>query len=271
MQLRARALLVLLLPTVGSCTVYVSRHADAGDRHFKEHKYREAISEYAKAARFAPDNFRLIRSLGFSHYELAQYTDAFTYLSKAAVLQPADPEVRVRLGNIYLIDNRPKDALAEAEYVLRFNPTNVDALNVEGSVYLRDGRSEKAADVFRKIDELAPTSPLGPYQLGLTALATGRRAEAVQQFERALARSPDHLGALTKLVETDIADNRADDAYDRLAKQTAARAPSAPVLDLVGAVQSSRGQLESAERAFLEAIALDPKLASPRTRLAALI
>src|SRR5947209_4645492 len=88
-------LLILICAVSGGCGSYVRRHADQGDRYFKDRKYREAVAEYVKATRFSADDPHLIAQLGLAHFNLGEPQDAFTYLTKAESLKPGDPVVRL--------------------------------------------------------------------------------------------------------------------------------------------------------------------------------
>src|SRR5947207_8310264 len=127
------SLLLILAPLAIGCARYAAAHSENGDRYFKQQKYREAIEEYGRAARFQPDNAHAIRQLGLAHHRLGNEKDAFTFLVKSRELDPNDLEVRLTLGGMYLAASMPDDAVREANAVLGKRPTNLDALNLLGS------------------------------------------------------------------------------------------------------------------------------------------
>ncbi len=283
MRRSTRKLAVLLLPLAAAfsgCARYVSAHRDRGDELFKQQKYREALAEYTKAVRFDSDNPYVIKQIGLAHYALREMREAFPYLSKAEELIPKDIDVRLASGNIYLVDRRPDEALKEAKAVLAVDPNNVNGLVLLGSALSKTGEPDKAADAYRRVAELSPESPAGPFLAAQSLLAAGKQVEAARQFDIALQRNPDHLGALTGRVQIDIAEQHPDDGLRRVESRLVAsnstpranlsppqRAFLARLTDLLGMVREARKELPAAEAAFLDAIALDSTFGGARIHL----
>jgi tetratricopeptide (TPR) repeat protein len=68
------------------------------------------------------------------------------------------------------------------------------AASLEAATELRElGRLDQAEALYREISTAAPTAAV--IGLGQVARQRGNRAEALQEFERALAACPDHAGA----------------------------------------------------------------------------
>src|SRR5437016_11003129 len=105
-----------------------ARHLDRGDRYFAREQYREAVIEYANVLQLDRANPRAIRQLAFAHYQLGQIGQAFPYLVKSQELDPVAPEVRIKLGSIYLVARRPAEARQQVAAVLGKDPKNLEAL-----------------------------------------------------------------------------------------------------------------------------------------------
>src|SRR5437016_9851880 len=122
------ALLVAMTGCSRSPEAKKARHLDRGDRYFARQQYREALIEYANVLQLDRANPRAIRQLAFAHYQLGQIGQAFPYLVKSQELDPVDPEVRLKLGSIYLVARRPAEARQQVAAVLGKDPKNLEAL-----------------------------------------------------------------------------------------------------------------------------------------------
>ena len=100
-----------------------ARYLDRGDSYLKKARYREAIIEYENALRIQRTDPRATRQLGLAHYQLGEFGQAARYLLKAEELAPDQLDVRLKLGALYILDRRWKEAQAEADYVLARDPS----------------------------------------------------------------------------------------------------------------------------------------------------
>lgn len=136
-------------------------------------------------------------------------------------------------------------ALAEASFrsALAQDPQHLDALSGLAWVYLRSEKNpELAAFLAERALVLRPDAQLH-YTLGRARLATGRRAEAAEQFEAALAKEPDRPEWLHSLGAVRLALGQRDEARRRLER----------VLEVAPAYPQA-----AAVRALLDQIAAGP-------------
>lgn len=107
-------------------------------------------------------------------------------------------------------------AAASFEHALRDNPQSAEAEYGLGSVYLKQGKNVDAQASFQRATQLSAgypdTLPDTWNNLGLLAARDGRMAEAVADFQKALALSPDHVVALNNLGNAYRQMRRWDDA-----------------------------------------------------------
>ena len=109
----ALAALLLLAPGCArSPEAQKARHLERADRHARIERFREAVLEYRNDLRLEPDRARALRHLGFAHFQLGEMGQAFRVLLRAQAFEPDHPEVRIKLGTIYLVGGRPHDARA---------------------------------------------------------------------------------------------------------------------------------------------------------------
>src|SRR3989442_8461941 len=105
-----------------------ARHLERGDKYFSKAQYREALIEYANVLQLDGTNPRAIRQLAFAHSQLGEIGQAFPYLMKSQQLDPGDPDVRLKLGTIYLVARQPAEARRQVAVVLGKDSKNPEAL-----------------------------------------------------------------------------------------------------------------------------------------------
>jgi Flp pilus assembly protein TadD len=259
---------VLLMVCTMSCGRYVAKHVESGDSYFKEQKYQDAVSEYVKAARFDADNEHIVRQLGLSYYKLQRLQDAFDYLSKAELSKPSDWEVRVAVGQLYLMDHKLDQALREAQAVLASQQNDVPALQLLASVYLNQKDFAEAIETHRHLIELSPNDADRHADLGVALMAGQRLPDARKEFETALSLAPDNVQAGTQIVNLDLLAGRPDDALAHIQKQIATAGRKPKLLLVLAPVQAARGDMAGAEKTFQEAARLDAGHAEARLALA---
>ncbi|MFI5840375.1 tetratricopeptide repeat protein [Catenuloplanes sp. NPDC051500] len=160
--------------------------------------------------------------------DLEAYPDAFVELEAALALEPDDPWARAMLARVYLITGRPADALVSADQAVQAAPGQVAPLVVRGIALVDLQRFAEGAQVAEQI------------------LALGAQEAYAQRTGAAL------------LSETRNGQVALDTAWHAVTL-----APTEPESHLVLAVVAARlHQFDLAERAYREAIRLNPDLAA---------
>ncbi len=156
---------------------------------FKDWKGSLAVLESAKALRAAPNvNLLLLESNVLD--QLGRFDEAITVLRKAQVLAPEHPTLQNNLG--YLLLERGGDLDEAARLIgasVAKDPQNGSVQDSWGWVLFKQGKFGEAEKSLRRASELSPYSPEVRKHLGETLIKLGRRSEAAEQWERALAFS----------------------------------------------------------------------------------
>src|SRR3989449_6612564 len=217
-------LLVAMIGCSRSPEAQKARHLDRGDRYFAKAQYREALIEYANVLQLDRANPRAIRQLAFAHYQLGQIGQAFPYLVKSQELDPVDPEVRLKLGNIYLVARQPAEARKQVAAVLGKDPKNFEAL------LLWAGTATTPQEVDSAIQRLeqarADYGDRAKLHLALASLYLRKKdlAGAEHAFEQAVARDPKSVEAHLALGDFHVATRKVAEA-EREFKAAAELAP----------------------------------------------
>src|SRR2546428_5460134 len=178
-----------------------ARHLERGDKYFSKAQYREALIEYANVLQLDRANPRAIRQLAFAHYQLGQIGQAFPYLVKSQELDPVDPEVRLKLGSIYLVARQPAEARKQVAAVLGKDPKNFEALLLWAGTAITP--REVDAAIQRLEEARADYGDRARLHIALAALYVRKQevAKAERAFQEAVAKEPKSLEAHTALAD----------------------------------------------------------------------
>ncbi len=218
--------------------------------------------------------------------------DAITDLRTVLKARPADRGARYLLARAHLMNGEPILARENLLQVLAADPKDVDARLALARLERRTGhpaaarerlekgwragqgdvrfaielvrlhlaghRPQDALAVARQVQQHHPQSALGYLLAGLALDHEGRRQRAVEELEKAVARQPDSLLALSALVSRLLAEQRYAEAGQRVT-QALSRHPDDPLLHLLqGRIAQARGDLAAAEASFRRASTLRP-------------
>lgn len=116
---------------------------------------------------------------------------------------PASYRVHELSAEIFEVENRYADAIAEYKKALEVNPNAVDLHFRLGRAMLLESHDpqalDRAAAEFKAELKVSPEDSACEFQLGQIALAKNDSAEAKSHFERAVSLSPDFVQALIAL------------------------------------------------------------------------
>ena len=216
-------------------------------------------------------------AMGRVYAELAQATgNKPDYLSKAIQhyqealkLDPSAPIIFEELTDLYIQTNHLRDAIAEAEDLLKQNPDNLDARRMLAKVYFRliptntqDGRInedylKKAIEQYEKITAKDPKDAESWVVLGRLYRASSKSPEAENAYKQALKAEPDNEDALTGLgmMYSDLGDNKR--AIDML-KAAAEKSPNEHTLATLATFYEQMHDYKSAAEALKKAAELAP-------------
>jgi tetratricopeptide (TPR) repeat protein len=112
--------------------------------------------------------------------DLTGAIDAFT---QAVRLNPNDANIRKEFAATYIAAARPGDAFCELVAALLIDSRDAHAHSAIGQLYLDTGRTAEAVAAFRRALELMPSAFEVRYALATALSRAGDTAEAARQFE----------------------------------------------------------------------------------------
>ena len=149
-------------------------------------------------------------------------------------------------------------------------------LTVEEAVTLaiqlqRDGHLLPAAELFRRVLDVAPDHPRALHYAGVLAHQEGRTEDAVALVERSLALSPDQADWHSNLGIILQADGKLEAAMDAYRRAIALDPGHANAYGNLGVLLRATGRPSEAEAAYRTAVRLDPGHIDAYTNLGILL
>lgn len=188
---------------------------------------------------------------------------------KAYATDPKSPIIGERLAEMYWKAQRVRDAVNEANDILKRDPDDLATHRLLARIYLRSlgdinsGSGVQSETVAKAIGEYSEVHRLDPNDqeasLWLARLYRlhndGDKAEQVLQ--QMLKDDPGNEAAAEQLTQLLLDENKADQAIKLLESMTT-DSPSATLFDLLGDAYTQRHDYAKAEGAYRKAVDLDP-------------
>jgi tetratricopeptide (TPR) repeat protein len=203
---------------------------------------------------------------------------AIEFYKKAYAIDPSSAEIGEDLAEAYFLAHRSREAISEAEDVIRRNPNDISARRLLARIYIRslgdlNNSSEQQQTITAAIGQLREIVRLDPSD-GESALWLARLlrldnqdGQAEQVLRGVLAKDPQNKGAAEQLSQLFLDHNNAQEAISLL-ESFVQRAPSADLYDRLGDAYQQVQQPGKAEEAYRQAVAMEPDQAEHRRHLA---
>jgi len=195
-------------------------------------------------------------------------TRAIESYKKAYAIDPQSPIIGERLAEMYWKAQRIRDAVAEANQVLKRNPDDLPTHRLLALVYLRslgdiNGNNVQGETIAKAIDEYSAVHRLDPSDQEATIwLARLYRLhnepEKAEDVLRGLLKEdPENDAAVEQLTQLLLDQNNAAEAI-QLLNGMIAHSPSPTLYDHLGDAYSQTHEFAKAEAAYRKAADLDP-------------
>jgi tetratricopeptide (TPR) repeat protein len=201
-------------------------------------KPESAEAHLEQALRKSPSDLKSSIALAQARLARKDVAGAEEALQQAAAQAPKSPAPRVHLGGFYLALGRTAEAEQQFRQALAIDPKHGPALLALGSMQVRAGQTDQAEQIYRQVAAL-PEKQYKPIH-ALFLFQSGKRDQAVAEFEKLAAADPSDRNLRTDLVRAYLAVNRVGDAEKVL---TAALKKNG--LDVDALLQRSRIYLSS--------------------------
>jgi Flp pilus assembly protein TadD len=166
------------------------------------------------------------------------------------------PDDRDRLQRVIDRKMLTEDAVG-GERLLEREPDHVALRNDTAAIYMKLGQPLKALEHFAHVTRLED-SPSAWFNEGVALQAAGRRAEARDRYQRAIAIDPGYASAHTNLGSLLIEDGRIAEARSEFERAIAADASNADAQANLALVLAQAGEMEAALTHMRQAVIITP-------------
>ena len=178
--------LPLLVGSLGNCTQLSAeekkaKHYERGMAYFNEEKYREALIEFKNIIQLDPKDAKAYHQLALIHLKLGGMPDLradFGELSKAVEIDPTIQDAQLKLGEFYLLSQKPKEAKKHADIVLTSSPQDPKGHLLRGRSLIVEKEFEEGITELKKSLELDPDNEQIYLDLARAYLAMKKPQEA---------------------------------------------------------------------------------------------
>ncbi len=195
-------------------------------------------------------------------------TRAIESYKKAYALDPQSPIIGERLAEMYWKAQRQRDAIAEANQILKNNPDDLATHRLLALVYLRslgdiNGPNVQGETINKAIEEYSAVHRLDPSDQESTIwLARLYRLhnepdKAEEVLRGLLKDDPENDAGVEQLTQLLLDQNKSEEAIELL-NGLIERSPSATLYDHLGDAYTQMHDFTKAEAAYRKAVDLDP-------------
>jgi len=222
---------------------------------------REDAYYYFALGHLQEQQYEVSSSADLAEQSIASY-------KKALELDPGQPVVQERLAEIYAKSRHIRDAVIQAQEVLKADPNNIDAHRLLARIYVRtlgdisagavqQENLDKAVEQFQAILKIDPRDSYSALWLARLYRFENRHEEAEKVLRGVVKQEPDNEPALEQLSQLLIDENRSQEAIELLT-QTAGASASPDIYDLLGDAYTQAKNYPKAEEAYRNAVESDP-------------
>ena len=141
-----------------------------------------AVGPLDSAVALNPDDLNLLEYRGRAHSLVAR--DSY---AKMAQINPNAWQVHKVRAELFVDDNRDRDAITEYNAAIALEPKNPDLYEGAGDAYRRLNDLDSAQKAYAKELELSPNNPIAMYDLGSTDVERGDYAAGVPLLKAMLS------------------------------------------------------------------------------------
>lgn len=209
-------------------------------------KTEQAVRSLQQATSNAPQNVRAAATLAATNLARRDIPGAEAVMKKLTESSPKSPEAWMALSHFYRLLGRRDEADKATRTAAGLEPRNDDARLELALLYLRDKNLKEAEDIFK---ELATSgNPDFNSRYAMFLFGTGRRQEAIREFEAGRSKYPDDRQIRNRLVMAYVVTGRTTDAQKLLEAILKRNPKDVDALEMRARISLAAGKFQEAER-----------------------
>jgi tetratricopeptide (TPR) repeat protein len=137
-----------------------------------------------------PTDVAAIRMLAETGARLGRFDDAENLLARCLELAPSFTAARHNYATVLYRQNKPEQAIVEADRLLAADPRNPGVLNLKAAALGRIGEYLETVEIYEQVLAAYPDQPKTWMSLGHALKTVGRQADAVAAYRKSLSQTP---------------------------------------------------------------------------------
>jgi tetratricopeptide (TPR) repeat protein len=232
---------------------------------------REEEARLTSAARRAPSSLDAQISLGQFYLDDARPFEALWVLQEAQRLDPRALRPRLLIARALALGQLNQPALAQLQAAVREQPGNAEAAEQLADLQLSLGRPAEAVATLEAHAKRQPLSGAALLLLGRALEASGRDREALQQYQLYQQQEPRSDQIYARMGRLMLRMGRTADAEQAFQAAQILNAHSAEARYYLGMIALRKGPSheEEARQKFAEAVGVDERFARAHVQLGA--
>jgi protein O-mannosyl-transferase len=190
--------------------------------------------------------------------QVGQWQNTVSLFAQGLKTTPGSYRIYNMLGEWYMKEGRPEEALARFEKAVELNPLSSSALYKIGKILLSQGRTEEAMERFSKIASPADYFARSQYELGSIYLSRGDADKAIDYFERGIRTGKLYPQLCARMADALLMKGRLDEALQYTLRALERQADDAKLHYNAGNLLIGKGRVSEAIAHFREAVRLSP-------------
>jgi cellulose synthase operon protein C len=224
-----------------------------GNREFEHGKCPEAMIYYGQALQIDSHDAEAHYKLAQCQVKLGSWTSAFAELSRTVELQPDHWPAQLQLAELALRGGKAQDAKDRALLILRSNPNHADAQIILSSSDAALGDAKLSIQEASAATQMAPDHPGAFIHLGLLQARAGDTAHAEENLKKAKSLESTGITSFMTLGNFYEQQHRWADAVNEF-EAAIVRSPKNPVpRAALATVYMNQGQDSLAEKILADA------------------
>lgn len=167
--------------------------------HALQDDYPTALKELNEANDLDPANVMVLLLRAMVHQQLDDKDKAMADIDLALTLRPGLPQAMRFRAMLLAGEGKFDEAISELERLQRSMPGDEESQLQLGMFYAAENQPYKAIEILTKVLERDPDNLFALRSRADALLAVGKQAEAIADYEKALAQEPDDSHVLNNL------------------------------------------------------------------------
>lgn len=232
-----------------------------------QRRFAEAITDLETFTAKAPDDLPAVLALADVQYAAGLAVMAEDTVKKVIERTPEFLEAHMFLVSLYMAEEKPEQALKALRAGEKAIPGNQELIFAEADLLTHLKRYDEAVALLEKFSKNEKLRETALHRMATVYFEQGKHGKATGVYDRILKANPDSSLAVEGRIHALLAAKQADKALAFAEQRQKARPEDPAAAIMVGELALLNKKGPSAEKAFLRALALDPTLEQPLTRL----